>query len=363
MTQDLFSQAELGRYRLRNRAVMAPMTRNRAGDDGAPTPMMAQYYAQRAEAGLIITESTQVSPRGRGYPGTPGVHNDAQIEGWAAVVAAVHARGGLIFLQLWHAGRQSHPLVQPDGVLPVAPSAIAPDGMTVTGEGMKPFVVPRALETGEIAKVVAEFRAAAENAQRAGFDGVEINAANGYLIDQFLRDGSNRRTDGYGGSPQNRARFLLEIVESVTAVLSPREVGVRLSPTNPFGSMSDADPAATFGHVVDALNDCGLAYLHGREGGQRDFDWAAWRRRFQGVYMANGGYDLDRAQAAIASGFADLVSFGALYLANPDLLERFRRRAPLNAPDKSTFYGGGARGFTDYPLLPELDTGRQGAPC
>ncbi|HEX2725164.1 MAG TPA: alkene reductase [Beijerinckiaceae bacterium] len=358
--QGLFSQADLGPYRLRNRAAMAPMTRNRAGADGVPTPMMAEYYAQRAEAGLIITESTQVSPQGRGYPGTPGIHDDAQVEAWAAVVAAVHARGGLIFVQLWHAGRQSHPLVQPDGVLPVAPSAIAPDGMTVTGEGMKPFVAPRALETAEIAQVVAEFRAAAENARRAGFDGVEINAANGYLIDQFLRDGSNRRDDRYGGSPQNRARFLIEIVESVTAILDPQQVGVRLSPTNPFGSMSDADPSTTFGHAAAALNGRGLAYLHGREAGQTDFDWAAWRRRFQGPYIANGGYDLERAQAAIASGSADLVSFGALYLANPDLLERFRRRAPLNAPDKSTFYGGGARGFTDYPLLTELEPSRSG---
>jgi N-ethylmaleimide reductase len=359
----LFSQAELGRYRLRNRAVMAPMTRNRAGEDGVPTPLMAQYYAQRAEAGLIITESTQVSPQGKGYPGTPGIHNQTQIEGWAAVVAAVHARGGLIFLQLWHAGRQSHPLVQPHGLLPVAPSAIAPDGMTITGGGMKAFVVPRALETREIAQVVAEFGAAADNARRAGFDGVEINAANGYLIDQFLRDGSNRRTDGYGGSPRNRARLLLEVVESVTAVLDPRRVGVRLSPTNPFGAMSDADPAATFGYAAEALNAHGLAYLHGREAGQTDFDWAAWRARFHGVYIANGGYDLKRAQAAIASGFADLVSFGALYLANPDLIERFRRGAPLNVPDKSTFYGGGARGFTDYPVLTELDAGHQGAPC
>jgi N-ethylmaleimide reductase len=354
----LFSPAELGAYRLRNRAVMAPMTRNRAGHDGVPTPMTAEYYAQRAEAGLIVTESTQVSPQGRGYPGTPGIHNEAQVEAWAAVVEAVHARGGLIFLQLWHAGRQSHPVVQVDGALPVAPSAIAPDGMTVTGEGMKPFVTPRALETGEIAEVVAQFRAAAENARQAGFDGVEINAANGYLIDQFLRDGCNRRTDRYGGPPQNRARFLLEIIESVTAVLDPERVGVRLSPTNPFGSMTDTDPAQIFGHAAQALNGYGLAYLHGREAGQSDFDWSAWRRQFQGTYIANGGYDLKRAQQAIASGFADLVSFGALYLANPDLLERFRRQAPLNVPDKSTYYGGGARGFTDYPRLTKIDTSR-----
>jgi N-ethylmaleimide reductase len=355
---DLFSPAELGPCRLRNRAVMAPMTRNRAGDDGVPTPMMAQYYAQRAEAGLIITESTQVSPQGRGYPGTPGIHDGAQVEGWAAVVDAVHARGGLIFLQLWHAGRQSHPLLQTNGDLPVAPSAIAPDGKTVTGAGMMPFVTPRALETGEIAEVVAQFRAAAENARTAGFDGVEINAANGYLIDQFLRDGCNRRTDRYGGTPQNRARFLLEIVESVAAVLDPGRVGVRLSPTNPFGSMSDSDPATTFGYAAQALSGNGLAYLHGREAGRTDFDWPAWRRRFDGAYIANGGYGLDRAQQAIASGFADFVSFGALYLANPDLLERFRRRAPLNVPDKSTFYGGGARGFTDYPVLTGHETER-----
>jgi N-ethylmaleimide reductase len=358
VTELLFSPAGLGPFRLRNRAVMAPMTRNRAGDDGVPTPIMAEYYAQRAEAGLIITESTQISPQGRGYPGTPGIHGDAQVEGWAAVVEAVHARGGLIFLQLWHAGRQSHPLVQQHGALPVAPSAIAPDGMTVTGEGMKPFVTPRALATDEIAELAAQFGGAAANARRAGFDGVEINAANGYLIDQFLRDGSNHRTDRYGGPPQNRVRFLLEIVESVTAVVNPQRVGVRLSPTNPFGSMRDSDPKGTFGYAAHVLNGHTLAYLHGREAGQTAFDWQAWRRHFQGAYIANGGYDLARAQQAIASGFADFVSFGALYLANPDLLERFRRRAPLNVPDKSTFYAGGARGLTDYPRLAEADTRR-----
>jgi N-ethylmaleimide reductase len=347
----LFSAAELGPYRLRNRAIMAPMTRNRAHGDGVATPMMAEYYAQRAEAGLIVTESTQVSPQGKGYPGTPGIHGDAQVRGWREVVEAVHLRGGLIYLQLWHAGRLSHPSVQPDGALPLAPSPIAPEGQTVTPEGMKPFVTPRALATDEIPEVVLQFRAGAENAMAAGFDGVEINAANGYLIDQFLRDGSNRRTDRYGGSSGNRIRFLLEIVESVIEIFGADRVGVRLSPTNSFGSMSDSDPFVIFSCAARALSSYGLAYVHGREAGISDFDWPAWRREFDGAYVANGGYDLERAQQAISSGFADFVSFGTLYLANPDLLERFRRQAALNAPDKSTFYSGGARGFTDYPVL------------
>ncbi len=334
---------------------MAPMTRNRAAGDGVPTPLMASYYAQRAEAGLIITESTQISAQGRGYPGSPGIYLSSHIDGWTSVVEAVHARGGLIFLQLWHAGRLSHPLVQEDGELPVAPSAVAPDGMTVTPQGMKPFVTPRALSSSKIVAVVEQFGEGAEKARRAGFDGVEINAANGYLIDQFLRDGSNRRTDSYGGSARNRIRFLLEVTERVTGVFGPERVGVRLSPTNPFGSMSDSHPAETFGCAVRALSHYGLAYLHGREAGTTNFDWAAWRGEFQGTYVANGGYDLDRAQGAVATGFADFVAFGTLFLANPDLLERFRRRAALNAPDKSTYYGGGARGLIDYPRLADAE--------
>jgi N-ethylmaleimide reductase len=354
----LLSPYPLGPLRLPNRVVMAPMTRNRAGPGNAPGPLNATYYAQRAGAGLIVSEATQVSPQGLGYPGTPGIHSPEQIEGWMRVTDAVHAAGGRIFLQLWHVGRISHPSLQPGGGLPVAPSAIAPKGHAWTLDGMKPYVTPHALDTDEIAGVVEDFRRGARNARRAGFDGVELHGANGYLIDQFLRDGSNRRSDAYGGSAENRVRFLAEVTEAIVGEWDAARVGVRLSPTNPYNDIADSTPAATFAVAVAALARFGLGYLHIVEPGAGDPvaagempDLKFFRRHWRGVLIGNKGYDLDRANAAIAHGAADLVSFAALYLANPDLPERFRRGGPFNPPDRKTFYGGGAGGYTDYPAL------------
>ena len=357
MTTDLFSPVRLGDIELPNRIVMAPLTRNRAGPGNVPQAVNATYYVQRASAGLIISEATPISPQGVGYPNTPGIYTPAQIDGWKAVVDAVHARGGHMFLQLWHVGRISHPSLQPAQALPVAPSAVKPDGDAFTYEGLQPFVTPRALEATEIPGIVADYRQAALNAMQAGFDGVEIHAANGYLIDQFLRNGSNRRDDDYGGSIENRCRFLLQVTEAVTAAVGARRTGIRLSPVNPFNSMSDSDPQPLFNAVVEALNRFGLAYLHVVEGAIHSdsplppFDVQAMRRRFQGLYMANGGYTRERALLAVSSGAADLVSFGELFIANPDLPERLQANATLNAPDPATYYGGGEKGYTDYPAM------------
>jgi N-ethylmaleimide reductase len=352
---NLLQPVTIGRLELPNRVVMAPMTRNRADAADAPHALNVEYYRQRTGAGLIITEASQVSPQGKGYPRTPGIHSAVQIAGWSRVTDAVHDAGGRIFLQLWHVGRISHPATQPAAALPVAPSAIAAEGTIPTDDGPRPFVVPRALATKEISGVVQQFRRGALNALAAGFDGVEIHGANGYLIDQFLRDGSNRRTDRYGGSIANRARFLRETVEAVIGVWGADRVGVRLSPLGNFNSMSDSDPAATFGHAAETLGRYGLAYLHVVEGGHESaggpFDWAELKRRFGGSYMANGSYDRARAEAALAEGRADLVSFATPYIANPDLTERFRLGLPLARPDRATFYGGDARGYTDYPAL------------
>lgn len=352
----LFAPIQLGEIALKNRIVMAPLTRSRAGAGRAPQDLNATYYAQRASAGLIITEATQISPQGVGYPDTPGIHSAEQIEGWRRVTEAVHARGGRIVLQLWHVGRISHPSLQPDGALPVGPSAIRPEGEVYTHEGPKAFVTPRALETGEIAGIVEDFRKAAANAQAAGFDGVEIHAANGYLLDQFLRDGTNRREDAYGGSRENRSRLIFEVIEAVTKIWAPGRVGLRLSPVNSFNSMTDSDPDATFGYLVKRLNRYNLAYLHvvetdmtGATGGQT-YDRAALRHAFKGAYMANGGYDRARGIIAVAEKAADLVAYGQPYVANPDLVERLFRDIPLNAPDPATFYGGDHRGYTDYPF-------------
>lgn len=354
----LFEPCVCGALTLPNRVVMAPMTRNRAGAGNVPQPLNTVYYAQRASAGLIVTEASQVSPQGVGYPDTPGIHSTAQVEGWRHVTDAVHAAGGRIFLQLWHVGRISHPSLQPDGGLPVAPSAIAPVGEVMTYHGLQPFVTPRALETGEIPGIVEQFRLGAEHARRAGFDGVEVHGANGYLLDQFLRDGTNRRTDRYGDSVENRTRLLVEVVEAVCGAWEPGRVGVRLSPLNTFNSMSDTNPEVTFRHAAGALSAFGLAYLHVVEASigpagvaPQAFDYRGLQQAFGGVYMANGGYTRQRAETVLAEGRADLVSFGALFLANPDLPERLRRGGPLNAPDPSTFYGGGAAGYTDYPPL------------
>lgn len=351
MSADLLAPFQLGPMRLANRVVMAPMTRNRANADDAPHALNALYYAQRASAGLIVTEGTQISPQGKGYPGTAGIHSAAQIAGWKLVTEAVHAKGGRIFAQLWHVGRITHAALLPPGVTPVAPSAIAPNGAVNVGSGKVPYATPHALTTDEIRGIVQDYAQAARNALAAGFDGVEIHAANGYLIDQFLRDGTNRRTDAYSGTLDNRARFLLEVAEATRAVWGPGRVGVRLSPVNAFNDIADSDPQRSFDFFAAALGECDLAYLHAVETRNLPFDWPAFRRRYKGVYIANGGYDLARAQAALDSGDADLVSFGVLYLANPDVVERFRTGAPFNAPVRATYYGGDARGYTDYPFL------------
>ena len=351
---DLFTPIQLGTLELPNRIVMAPMTRNRCPDN-IPTDLTAEYYRQRATAGLIITEGAQVSEQGIGYPATPGIHTREQIEGWRKVTDAVHAAGGRIFVQLWHCGRISHPDFHA-GEPPVAPSAIRPAGQAFTLEGMKDFVTPRALDTDEIPDIVDQYRHAAACAMDAGFDGVEIHAANGYLIDQFLRDRTNQRTDAYGGSIENRIRFLAEVAEAVSREIGADKVGVRLSPVNRFNDIDDSDPQALFNRVAERLGKIGVVYLHVVEVsmiGEPDarVDFTKIRRCFPGAYMANGGYTKDRAHAAIAEGRADLVSFGVPFLANPDLVRRFKLGAPLNEPDPATFYGGGAEGYTDYLTL------------
>jgi len=367
---NLLSPVKVGPYELRNRLVMAPLTRNRAGAGNVPGALNANYYAQRASAGLIITEASQVSPQGLGYPSTPGIYSQEQVEGWRLVTNAVHERGGRIFLQLWHVGRISHPSLQPDGALPVAPSAITPEGEASTFEGPQPFVTPRALEIDEIPGIVEQYRQGAKNALAAGFDGVEIHSANGYLLDQFLQDGSNQRTDQYGGSIENRARLLVEVTEAVTSVWGAERVGVRLSPTGTFNSMYDSNPAALFSYVASALNRFGLAYLHLVEP-RADADalkrWAKdignlddkevglaaryFRPIFTGTIISAGGYDRELGNAVLAAGDADLVAYGRLFIANPDLPERFALNAPLNTPDRLSFYGGDERGYTDYPSL------------
>jgi N-ethylmaleimide reductase len=356
---DIFSPFRLGPLDLPNRIVMAPMTRNRAGPGNVPTALNAAYYAQRASAGLIIAEASQVSPQGLGYPGTPGIHSAEQIAGWKLVTDAVHGAGGRIFLQLWHVGRISHPSLQPDGALPVAPSAIAPSGQAWTLDGMKPYVTPRALDTAELSGIVAQYRRGAENAKAAGFDGVEVHAAHGYLLDQFLRDSTNRRSDAYGGSAANRVRLLAEVMEAVAEVWRGERTGVHLSPTNlAFNDISDSDPAATFSNAVRALDRLGLGYLHIVEPGPGDpvssgprLDAAFFRPLWRSALMANKAYDLARANAVLHDGAADLVSFATLFIANPDLPERLNRGVPFNPPDRKTFYGGAAKGYTDYPKL------------
>jgi N-ethylmaleimide reductase len=362
MTKDasiLFTPFGLRGLELANRIVMAPLTRSRATHGtGAPNELNAAYYAQRATAGLIISEATNISPTGKGYAWTPGIFTADQIAGWRLVTDAVHARGGKIFLQLWHVGRISHPCLQPEGRLPVAPSAVRPKGRAFTEEGYKDLVTPRALEIGEIPGIVEDYRRAARNAMTAGFDGVEIHAANGYLIDQFLRDGANRRRDAYGGPVANRLRFALEVVEAVTAEVGAARTGIRISPINEVNDLVDSDPAAVFFPLVRELSRFGLAYVHVIEGvtqGPRDnmpFDFAALRRLFDGPWMVNNGYTRDMAVEALQSGYADLVAFGRPFIANPDLVERFHRNAPLNELDRDTLFGGGARGYTDYPTLP-----------
>ena len=356
----LFTPYTLGGLTLANRIVMAPLTRNRAthGTD-VPHDINAVYYAQRAAAGLIVAEATQISPTGKGYAFTPGIYSTAQVAGWRLVTDAVHAHGGKVFLQLWHVGRFSHPALQPEGQLPVAPSAIAPhDQKTFIESGEFVEVgTPRALALADIAAIVEDFRTATRNALAAGFDGVEIHAANGYLIDQFLRDGSNQRTDEYGGSVENRLRFAKEVIAAVSEIAGSQRTGIRISPVSPASGARDSDPAAVFFPLVDAIDKAGLVYVHVVEGataGPRDFaafDYHALRRRFHGTWMVNNGYTRDMAIDALTSGYADLVAFGRPYIANPDLVERLRRDAPLAQLDEAHLYGGDAQGYTDYPTL------------
>lgn len=355
---DLFTPLDLGAYTLRNRIVMAPLTRSRADADGVPTEIMAEYYAQRASAGLILSEATCISPEGLGYMNTPGIWNGEQVAGWGRITQAVHDRGGRIFCQLWHVGRISHPDLQPGGALPVAPSAIKPAGQVYTPSGLKEYVTPRALDIAELPDIVRQYRVAASNAIAAGFDGVEVHAANGYLLDEFLRDGSNRRTDAYGGNIENRARLLLEVLEAVCGAVGPSRVGVRLSPIQPFNDMHDSRPETHFRRIVELVAPLKLGYLHVTELGKDApgaagprFDPLTLRDLWPGVFMCNHGYDLARGNAAIGSGAADLVAYGALYIANPDLVERFKAGAALNQPDASTFYMGGEHGYTDYPSM------------
>ncbi|MDB5367848.1 MAG: alkene reductase [Rhodospirillales bacterium] len=360
-TPTLFDPVQVGRYLLRNRIVMAPLTRSRSRQPGdIPGVLNATYYCQRATAGLIIAEATQITPQGKGYAYTPGIHSPEQIEGWQLVTEAVHAQGGHIFLQLWHVGRISHESLQPDGALPVAPSAIMPNGLAFTEHGFLPHPTPRALETDEIPGIVEDYAQATRNALTAGFDGVEIHGANGYLLDQFLHDGSNKRTDRYGGPIENRARFLVEVMEAVSRVAEPGRVGVRVSPTAPGNDMSDSNAAALYLYVVEQMNRLDLAYLHVIEGatqGPREvpggFDLQILRRAFKNKYIANNGYDPKLAAEVIASGRADLVAFGRPYIANPDLVDRIRCGAPLVELDRSTLYGGDAHGYIDYPALRE----------
>jgi len=348
--KDLFTPIQLGQYTLKNRIIMAPMTRCRA-ENNIPTEMNRIYYQQRANAGLIITEGAQISPQGAGYPNTPGIYNHDQVKAWKKITDSVHAEGGRIFLQLWHVGRVSYPGIQPDNEPPVSASAIKAEG---------DYVSPRALEIHEIYDIVQDYRDAAEYAMAAGFDGVEVHAANGYLIDQFLRDATNKRTDKYGGNYKNKSCFLFEVLDAVIGMLGNDRVGVRLSPTNSFNGMFDSNPEALFNYVVEKLNPLNLAYLHVLEGSihvadeairNSSFNANNLRDTYTGVYMANNGYSKESANKAIATGRADMVSFGDLFISNPDLPQRFLQNAALNKTDMDTRYGGGEKGYIDYPML------------
>src|SRR5262245_37704846 len=340
----------LGDWRLPNRVVLAPLTRTRASAGRVPNAMMAEYYRQRAGAGLMLSEATSVTPMGAGYPDTPGIWSDEQVRGWQLVTRAVHEAGGRILLQLWHVGRVSDPSYLA-GELPVAPSAIAPAGHLHLLRPERPFVTPRALEREEIPGVVAAYKLGAENARRAGFDGVEIHGANGYLLDQFLQDGSNRRTDDYGGSIENRARLMLEVTDAVVSVWGGGRVGMHLAPRGDMYSMGDSNAAATFGYVGEQLGKRGIAFIAARESVTPVRLGPEMKQKFGGIYIANEGFSVEPANHAITSGEADAVAFGRLFIANPDLPRRLALGAPLNTPDPSTFYGSGPHGYTDYPAL------------
>ncbi len=362
----LSSPLRAGRYDLPNRIVMSAMTRSRATEEGIPTSLMALYYEQRATAGLIVTEAAQVSLTGVGYPFTPGIHNPEQADGWKVVTNSVHQKGGRIFCQLFHAGRISVPQLQPEGSRPVSASDVRPQGEAWTAGGMVPYEAPRPLESEEVDMVTESYRRASEFALESGFDGVELHSANGYLPDQFLQDGTNHREDRYGGPPESRIRFVMEVLEALIGVWGADLVGLHISPGNPYNSMHDSDPESLYSCLVNAVNPLGLAYLHVSEinlaspGTHKEASYNGGpnaltrklRQLYSGTYITNGGYTGESASRTLGSGEADLVSFGRPFISNPDLPERLRRGAPLNDPDPATFYGGGARGYTDYPVLP-----------
>ncbi|RMX04792.1 alkene reductase [Corticibacter populi] len=368
MSSILFTPVQAGSLHLRNRIAMAPLTRNRS-PRAVPNALNAEYYAQRASAGLIITEGTAISQQGQGYADVPGLYAPEQIEGWKPVTAAVHARGGAIVTQLWHVGRVSHVSLQPGGAAPVAPSALAAATKTyvIDANGQGAFVetsTPRALALDELPGIIADYRRAAAAAIEAGFDGIEIHAANGYLIDQFLKTGANQRTDAYGGSIENRARLLLEVVAAIAGEIGAGRTGIRLSPVTPANGIEDADPQPLFTYVLQQLAGHALAYIHiieGATGGprvlpERPFDYAALRHAYRtaggtAAWMVNNGYDKALAEQVLQAGQADIVAIGRPFIANPDLVERWQRDAALNTPERATFYGGGATGYTDYPAL------------
>jgi len=356
---DLFQPVTVGAWQLANRIVMAPLTRCRVKSDGVPGALQAQYYAQRASAGLIISEAANISPQAKGYANTPGIFSDAQVAGWRQVTDAVHAKQGKIVCQLWHTGRYSHPSLQPDGQIPVAPSAIPAEGETITELGMQMVLTPRALETQEIPGIIEQYRHAAQCAKRAGFDGVEIHSANCYLLEQFIRDSTNHRKDQYGGSIENRTRLVLEVTQAVTDVWGDGSwVGIRLSPLTPTAGNTplDSDVMATYGYLIEQLNQSNLAYLHFIEGSTRvsreipgNVDLSQLRALFKGPYMANNLYTRELALDARAHNLADLVCFGRPFIANPDLVERLKNDSELAVAPKETWYGGNEIGYTDWP--------------
>lgn len=356
----LFEKGQMGDVEVQNRVFMAPLTRNRAQPNGTPGEHAATYYAQRASAGLIISEAAQISAMGKGYINTPGIHLESHIAEWKRITGAVHEKGGKIFIQLWHVGRISHTSLLPEGAAPLAPSAIKADAQTFTQDGPTDVSEPKEMSLQDIKDTIADYKAAAQNAKKAGFDGIELHAANGYLIDQFLNDKSNRRSDEYGGSADNKPRFLMEALDAVLSVWEPSQVGLRLSPTGHFNDMKDNDPLLTYGTAIEKVNPLSLAYLHMVEkfpGMDVDCEeqkiLTELRHKWNGFYISNGGYDEQTAQKAVEIGYADAVAFGRPFISNPDLPRRLEIGAELAHADESTFYGGGAEGYIDYPTLEE----------
>ncbi len=350
----LFDNLKIGNLELKNRIIMSPMTRSRADDAGVQTEIVAEYYRQRASAGLIITEATNVSPMAKGYVRTPGIYTDEQINAWGKITEAVHKQDGKIFLQIFHTGRIALPDFLPDNAQPVAPSAVKAEGQNYTDDGMKSFVEPRELTTEEVKQTVKDFAAAAKNAIDAGFDGVELHAANGYLVHQFLGTNTNLRADEYGGSDENRARFLLEVVDAICAKIGSEKLGVKLSPTVPFNDMEDENAKDFYPSIIGKLNERNLAYLHigFEETPETDINWHKFLRPlFKGVYFANGGFDKESGEKLLEENGADAIVYGKSFLANPDLPARFKQNAELNTPDAATFYSPGEKGYTDYPTL------------